>query len=327
MALEEHLVTPGIAEAWRASPDPDQDGQTEMSTSGTLGERLLDLGEDRLAAMDDQGVDVQVLSVTTPGVQNLDAERAVPLARKANDTIADAVAARPDRFAGFAALPTPDPDAAATELRRAVTERGLHGAMLYGRTGTRNLDHPSHEPIWEAAAALRAPLYLHPQIPTAAVREAYYTGFGPQSDHVFAGPALGWHYETGVQLMRLVLSGVFDRHPELQVVVGHWGEVVLFFLDRTASLVDAGSFGLRRPLLDYFRENVSYTGSGLLDHRYLRWTVEMVGVERLLTATDHPYIDNSGGAARRFLDDADLTDAERDAVAHGNWDRLTAHLR
>lgn len=147
------------------------------------------------------------------------------------------------------------------------------------------------------------------------------------SDHLFAGPAIGWHYETGVQLLRLIFSGALDRHPELQLVVGHWGEVVLFFLDRISMMLDPARLGLRRPIADYFRENVSYTGSGELNHRYLRWTIEVVGVERLLMATDYPFVDTGGGAARRFLDDADLTDSERDAIAHGNWERLTEHLR
>ena len=327
VALEEHVLTAGIADAWAATPDPDQGGQLEISTGGAYGERLLEWGERRIASMRDQGVDVQVLSVTTPGVQNLDAVRAVPLAREANDAIADAVAAHPDRFEGFATLPTSDPDAAAVELRRAVTERGLRGAMLFGRTRTRNLDHPMHSPIWEAAAALRAPLYLHPQVPVTAVREAYYSGFDRVSDHIFAGPGLGWHYETGVQLLRLVLSGVFDRYPELQVVVGHWGEVVLFFLDRITAMLDRANLGLRRPVIDYFRHNVSYTGSGVLDEKYLRWCLEVVGVERLLTATDYPFVDNGGGAARSFLENADVSEADRDAIAHGNWDRLTSHLR
>src|ERR1051325_6257649 len=158
IALEEHLVTAGIFEAWRTVPET---WRLYGAATGRpdLINRLLDLGKTRLADMDDQGIEVQVLSVTPPGVQSLDAARAVPLAREANDAIAAAVRAHPDSFEGFATLPTPDPRAAAEELRRAVTGLGLKGAMIHGRTGSRNLDHPDLTPIWEAAAELRCPIY------------------------------------------------------------------------------------------------------------------------------------------------------------------------
>ncbi len=322
VTLEEHMTTPAISEAWRTAPTSPRERADVAMMMEMEGAALLDLGAQRLAAMDDQGVDVQVLSVTSPGVQNLEAERAVPLARQANDTIAAAVAAHPDRFDGFATLPTPDPEAAAAELRRAVTELGLAGAMIHGRTGATNLDDPRNEPIWAAAAELRAPIYVHPHQPVDGVRDAYYSGFDPATDAGLASFAIGWHYETGMQALRLVLSGAFDRHPELQLILGHWGEVVLFYLDRLTYMSRGFGVALRRPLPDYFRENLSYTGSGDTTQRLLRWTIEMVGAQRVLMAVDHPFIDNSGGATRRFLDEAELTDAERDAIAFGNWESL-----
>ncbi len=322
VTLEEHMTTPAIAEAWQTAPTSEREREDVARMMGMQGNALLEIGEQRLAAMDDQGVDIQVLSVTSPGVQNLDAERAVPLAAQANDAIAAAVASHPDRFEGFATLPTPDPEAAAAELRRAVTELGLVGAMIHGRTGAANLDNPRHEPIWAAAAELHAPIYVHPHQPVDGVRDAYYSGFDPATDGTLASAAIGWHYETGMQALRLVLSGAFDRHPDLQLILGHWGEVVLFYLDRIASM--SGRFGvsLRRPLPDYFRENISYTGSGDTTHRLLRWTIEMVGVERILMATDYPFIDNSGGATRLLLEQAELSDTNRDALAFGNWEKL-----
>jgi uncharacterized protein len=322
VTLEEHMTTPSLAQAWESAPTSPREREDVASMMRMEGDALLDLGASRLAAMDDQGVDVQVLSVTSPGTQNLEAERAVPLARQANDAIAAAIAAHPDRFDGFATLPTPDPGAAATELRRAVTELGLGGAMIHGRTGDVRLDDPRNEPIWAAAAELHAPIYVHPHQPVDEVRDVYYSGFDPATDAALASAALGWHYETGMQALRLILSGAFDRHPDLQLILGHWGEVVLFYLDRIASVSGRFGTGLRRPLPDYFRENVSYTGSGDTTPRLLRWTIEMVGVERILMATDHPFIDNSGQATRRFLDEAELTDAERDAIGSGNWEKL-----
>jgi len=326
-ALEEHLMTPAIVEAWKTAPDEPRDRYASFNSRGILGERLLDLGGRRVADMDDQGVDVQVLSVTTPGVQNLTAEQAVPLAREANDAIASAIADHPDRFEGFATLPTPDPEAAAAELRRAVTELGFMGAMLHGRTGPKNVDHAEYEPMWRAASELRAPIYLHPQMPVVAVRDAYYSDLGTFASFALGGPGIGWHYEAGIQAIRMILGGVFDRNPDLQVILGHWGEVVLFYTERIEKLQDWANLGLKKPILDYFRENISYTGSGDLSERYLAWTKDVVGTDRILYATDYPFIDTDKGRARSFLETSNLTDTEKAGVGAGNWERLTAHLR
>jgi predicted TIM-barrel fold metal-dependent hydrolase len=324
IALEEHLVTPSLVDAWWAGPN-EADDQAAAGGSGPFGARLLDLGAGRLAEMADQGVDTQVLSITQPGVQNLDAAQAVPIAREANDLIAATVAAHPDRFEGFATLPTPDPAAAAAELHRAVEELGLKGAMVFGRTGDKNADHPHHEPLWAAASALRAPIYLHPQRPQRAVKEVYYSGFGDQRDSILSSGLIGWHYETGMQLLRMILGGVFDRNPDLQVIVGHWGELVLFWESRFTMLQKRGHIP-GKLIIEYFREHVSFTGSGDTSDRSLAWTKEIVGVDRILYATDYPFIDNSSGLARSFLTNADLTDQEKEAIGHGNWERLTAHL-
>ncbi len=322
ITLEEHIVTPGVLEAWSQVPTAKEDG-VDHAGEGPLFQKLADIGEQRLTDMDDAGVDVQVLSVTTPGVQNLTAADAPGVAREANDAIAAAVAEHPDRFEGFATLPTPDPAAAADELRRAIGELGMKGAMLCGRTGERNMDHPDLAELYRTAAELRAPLYIHPQAPVVPVRQAIYSGFGEPVDTLFARFGIGWHYETGVQLLRLIFSGTFDHNPDLQVVVGHWGEVVLFYIERIAAMQQMG-LKLDRPLEDYFRDNVFYTGSGILSQRYLRWTIEVVGVDRVMYSVDYPYIPLPDGAARRFLEEADLDPADREKIAHGNWERLTA---
>ncbi len=322
IALEEHVVTPGVLEAWSRVPTAKADG-VDHAGEGPLGQKLADVGEQRLRDMDDAGVDVQVLSLTTPGVQNLAAADAPGVAREANDAIAAAVSAHPDRFESFATLPTPDPAAATDELRRAIGELGMKGAMLCGRTGERNMDESELAELYRTAAELRAPLYIHPQLPVVSVREAIYSGLGEPVDGGFAQAGIGWHYETGVQLLRLIFAGTFDRNPDLQVIVGHWGEVVLFYIERIAAMQQYG-LKLDRPLEDYFRDNVFYTGSGILSQRYLRWTLEVVGVDRVMYAVDYPYIPLSGGAARQFLEDADLDPADREKIAHGNWERLTA---
>jgi uncharacterized protein len=321
IALEEHFVTPGMFEAWAAAPTVREDGTTQLG-EGALGRRLADVGAQRLRDMDDVGVDVQVLSLNQPGVQNLTPADARTLARDANDAVAAAVASSPDRLEGLAALITPDPPAAVHELQRAVSELGLKGAILNGRTGERNIDHPDFGDIYAAADELRVPIYIHPRLPVVPVREAYYSGFGDQLDELLAGFAVGWHYETGIQLLRLILSGTFDRHPDLQVIVGHWGEMVLFYLERISGMMDQARTGLDRPLAEYFHDNVFYTGSGMLTQHHLQWTIETVGVDRVMFSTDYPFIPLSHGAARTFLEQADLDPADKEKIAHANWERL-----
>lgn len=324
VALEEHFVVPEVLDAW--SRLPGRFGET-LSGYGDdpLAQRLRDVGDRRRADMDDQGVDVQVLSLNTPGVQNLAAADAVSVARDANDALAGIIATDPGRFQGFAAIPTPDAGAAAAELQRTVADLGFRGAMLNGRTGTTSLDDPRFDDLYGVAERLRAPLHLHPQTPVQPVQEAYYTGFGAAADSLFANFGIGWHYETGVQLLRMIFGGVFDRHPDLQVIVGHWGEVVLFYLERIAQM-QRMSLHLERPLADYFRRNVWVHGSGVLSERYLRWTTEVVGTDRILYATDYPFVDTFSGKARAFLEGAPLSDAEKTAMGSGNWERLTGHL-
>lgn len=320
VGLEEHVVTAELLSAWRELPAQRQDLALRPASAAETGRLLLDVGAERLGAMDRTGLDVQVLSLTTPGVQNLDVDRQVTLARHANDVVAAAVAARPERFQGLAALPTATPSAAAEELERAICELGLDGAMLFGRTGETHLDHHRLAPLYELAQRRRVPLHLHPQSPPLAVRTAYYSGFGPQIDAAFATFGVGWHYDAGVEFLRMVLGGVFDRFPELRVIVGHWGELVLFFLERIEHLARAA--GLPRSLHDYARTNLIVAPSGILSSRYLRWALEVLGAERIVFSTDYPFEAASHDGAARFLLDADLSDRERHLIASGTWEGL-----
>ena len=315
IGLEEHFVTTDVFKQW----------SQPVATSRDVTRRLAELGERRLAAMDATGLDVQVLSLSTPGVQDLPPKPAALLQGTTNDLIADAVREHPDRFQGFAALATSAPTHAARELERAIGELGLNGAMVFPRTGDHSLDDSHFWPIFEAASALNAPLYLHPQEPVPGVRTAYYSGFTETVDAAFARFGLGWHFDTGVQILRMILAGVFDRFPNLQVILGHWGEMVLFYLDRIDNLSAAAK--LSRPISDYFRTNVFVTPGGVFSQRYLRWSVEVVGAQRIMFATDYPYQFAADSGARRFLEEADLSEDDRVSIASGNWDRLCAGIR
>jgi predicted TIM-barrel fold metal-dependent hydrolase len=325
IGLEEHFVTRDVVDAWCALDPEWQDLSLTPSTQGDSARRLSDFGEERLAAMAQAGVDVQVLSLSTPGVQNLAPAEAVALQTATNNTLAELTRARPGTFQGLATLATPRPAAAAAELERAVTKLGFNGAMVFGRTRDRTMDEPEFWPIYEAAAALKAPLHLHPQSPPPAVRSAYYSGYGARVDAALATHGIGWHYDSGVQVLRLILSGVFDRFPDLQVIVGHWGEMVLFYLDRINSLTTIA--GLRRPISDYFRTNIHVAPSGIFSRRYLQWATELVGVDRLLFSTDYPFVATPPGGARAFLAEAPISDTDRAKIASGNWDRLCASIQ
>jgi predicted TIM-barrel fold metal-dependent hydrolase len=322
VGLEEHFVTPGLLDAWGKLPPNRRDLAFRSAADGDTGRRLLELGPERIAAMDATGLSVQVLSLTTPGVQNLPARQAVAVAQEANDLLAATVTARPDRFQGLAALPTSTPGAAAEELERALSDLGLDGAMLFGRTSAQHADHADQWPVYEVAERRRAPLYLHPQSPARSVRNAYYSGFEPAVEVAFATFGVGWHYDTGVEFLRMVIAGVFDHFPRLQVVVGHWGELVLFFLERIQHLSNVA--GLPRNLDDYARNNLIVAPSGILSRRYLGWAVEVVGADRIVFSTDYPFEPASQGGAEDFLAAAELSAHERNLVASGNWERLRA---
>jgi uncharacterized protein len=323
--LEEHFVTAEVVEAWQRHDPRLAAPMMKWAVASPITPALLDLGDGRVAAMDDAGIDTAVLSLTTPGLQNLATAEAVSLQAPTNDLIAAAVRRHPGRFQGFAALATSAPSAAADELRRAIVELGLHGTLVNANSGGRALDAPEFWDIYEAAEDLRAPVYLHPSVPFPAVDEAYYRGFGERVDSMLATGAFGWHYDAGLTVLRMIVAGVFDRFPELQLVLGHWGEVVLFYLERIAAM--DGLTSLRRPIAEYFRSNIHITPSGIASHKYLRWSLETVGVERIMYSSDYPFNRERAGSARRFLDTAPIGEADRERIAFRNWEELVAGIR
>jgi predicted TIM-barrel fold metal-dependent hydrolase len=192
VGIEEHCITPAVRDAvGLGARDPGA-----AFHGGDVGRRLLDLAEERLSLMDETGLDMQVLSLTTPALHDLGPE-SVELAQRANDAVAAVVTRHSTRFQALATLPVAMPAAAATKLERCVRLLGFKGAMLCGRVGNRNLDHPDLAPVLERAAALRVPVLLHPRTPALAVRNAYYSGFAPEVDAAFAAYGLGWHYDAG----------------------------------------------------------------------------------------------------------------------------------
>jgi predicted TIM-barrel fold metal-dependent hydrolase len=318
IGIEEHFLTREVIAAWHAAGLEATDPSVAFH-SGAIESRLTNLADERLALMDETGLDVQVLSLTTPALNDLGPE-SVDIARRTNDALAAAVARHPTRFQGMATLPVAMPEEAAIELERCVKTLGFTGTVLCGKVGDRHLDHPSLFPIFESAAKLNVPVLIHPRAPDAAVREAYYSGFKPEVDAALATYGLGWHYDAGLQFVRLVLSGVFDRLPGLQLILGHWGELVLFYAERLA-VMDRVS-GLAHPIATYLRRNLYITASGMFLPHYLERAAAVVGVERLLFSTDFPYQYRTGGDAKRFLDNCGLSAQDKEGFASENWMRL-----
>lgn len=324
IGTEEHFVSDAVLTAWEHGPTS-AGASRARSLEGEVGRRLAEVGEERIAWMDANGLDVQVISLTSPGLHDLPPAESAALQIETNDLIAATVAERPDRLQGFATLATSAPQAAAAELERAVRTLGLQGALVFGRTGERNLDAPENWVIFETAEALRAPIYIHPQIPQPAVCHAIYSGYDDRIDAAFATNGIGWHYETGVQFLRLCLAGVFERFPDLQVILGHWGEVVLFYLDRADGL--AYQAQLARPFSEYVRRNAYITPGGVYSHRYLRWATELVPAERILFAADYPYRPAPDEGIPAWLQGAGLDAVTTAGIASGNWEQLVAGIR
>ena len=317
ITLEEHFATPLFLDG------PGQDlKNAALKFEGRalkLLEPLCDIGDKRIAAMDAAGIDFQMLSLTSPGTEQLEAPEALALVRDSNDALAEAVKTHPDRFAAFAALPTMLPDKAAEELERRVRAGAFKGAVINGHVRGRYLDDKFFWPILEGAEALNAPIHIHPTKPPQSVFDVYYGGFSPLVSDLFGSPGWGWHIETAVHVLRLVLGGAFDRFPNLQLVIGHLGEGLVSLFQRLDVMTPAMT-KLKRPITAYLRENVHYTVSGFnFPATFLNLLLE-VGVPRIMFSTDHPY--QSMIKARAFLDQLPVSEADRARIAHGNAEKL-----
>ncbi len=317
ITLEEHYASPAFLEG--PGRHIREASKTPGSPIAKAFEQLCDVGEKRIAAMDAAGIDVQILSLTSPGVEQLEAREAVVAAREANDFLGAAVRKYPTRFAGFAALPTAAPDTAVAELERTIREYGFKGAAINGHVRGRYLDDKFFWPILERAENLNVPIYLHPTQPPQAVINASYSGFSPAVNTMLIGAGWGWHIETAVHLIRMILGGVFDRFPKLQIVIGHMGETLPFMLPRF-EVMSMSVTKLNRPIPDYLRENVHYTFSGFNFTPTFLDLFLQVGVERIMFSADHPYA--SMARARAFLDELPVSTADRERIAHGNAERL-----
>ncbi|MBX9685959.1 MAG: amidohydrolase family protein [Candidatus Obscuribacterales bacterium] len=318
IAIEEHYWYPPVGERSDVTPILRAAGHPAVSKLG-------DLGAGRISDMDAAGISMQVISHFDPGVQEMPVSEAVPLAREANDMLADAVKKYPDRFAGFATLPVQDPDSAVAELERMVGRHGFVGAMINGHAGGHYLDEQRYWPIFECAEKLGVVIYMHPTSPPQAVMDTYYKGYIEDGLHL---ASWGFGVEAATHALRLIYSGLFDKYPKLQMVLGHMGEMLPFAMWRIdryyfpkSWFANSGKKGrIERLPGDYFRENFHISTSGNFNYPALQCSLMTIGADRILFSVDYPMDSNIDAA--NFINNAALSQSDREKIAFRNAEKL-----
>ncbi len=283
-------------------------------------ELLPEIGHDRLKSMDEAGITVQVLSVAGPGADLVPGPDGVAMAREVNDHLAAAVARHPGRFAGFADVADAEPRRVPAELKRAVKELGFVGAMVNGTTEGRFLDHPSYDGLLAAAVELDVPIYIHPHIPPEPVRQAYFSELPEGAGRVLETAGWGWHSETAVHLLRMVVAGTLDRHPRLKIIIGHMGEMLPMMMARADQVFQHDIGHLKRPITRTILDQVWITTSGIFDQPPFIAALQTFGIDRIMFSIDYPFAPNAAG--RKFLDNVALAPADKEKLAHGTADAV-----
>lgn len=288
---------------------------------------LAELGLGRIGAMDEAGINIQVLSAHTPGVQNAPVKEGIELAHRLNKMIAEGpMATYPGRYQAYATLPLQDPEASADELERAVREDGFVGAMTNGFIGEKFLDHVDFEPLLARAEALDVPIYLHPGYPPEKIFNIYYrtTRLGYDQtfqNYIFSGSGYGWHQEALTQCLRLIISGAFDKFPKLQMIIGHMGEGLPFYYERiVGDLTESTEDSLNKPIGQYFSDNFWYTTSAFFQDELLYLLLRYISVDRVMFGIDYPFADMKQGTD--WFRAVDLPREAKEKIAFRNAEKL-----
>jgi predicted TIM-barrel fold metal-dependent hydrolase len=311
ITLEEHFSTPEFLEAMEKV----RTGDPILDMWRAYQHKLFEVGRDRIADMDAAGIQMQVLSLSG-SLDKLNPAIATALARDTNDKLAAAVRAHPDRFAAFATLALQEPEKAALELDRCVKQLNFKGALLSGTSDGLFLDHRRFTPVFQAAASLGVPIYLHPGPPPDEVWSAYYGGLPGDLGFILSTAGWGWHVETGMHCLRLIVSGLFDRFPNLQIIIGHMGEALPYYIARSDEFLGRGSVHLKRRVSEYFRDHFSVTTSGCFAVPPFLCALQIAGADRILFSVDYPYDSNARG--RAFLDALPVGNEDLAKISYSN---------
>jgi predicted TIM-barrel fold metal-dependent hydrolase len=320
VGVEEHITIPDLT---RSLPEAAMIDRGYLSRDKPFGKASLidELSdtENRLNKLDAGGVTVQVLSYPVAGADLLHPKPGALWANQMNNAIAEHIKAHPDRYSGFAHLPLTSPDAAADELTRAVTDLGFKGALVSGAVGGRYLDHPSFQPLLARAEALDVPVYLHPAPSPKPARDALYGGLPDQLGFWMSVSGWGWHADTAVHLLRLLVSGAFDRHPKLKIIIGHLGEGLQIMMSRLDQQFHtfAGFEGIPSEIL---REHVWVSTGGFFSLPSFMATLDAFGADRMLYSVDYPF--GSLERGRAFLETLPVDGETLAKIAHRNADKL-----
>lgn len=310
ITLEEHIALPEFAHEIQQWPLPEQ-----------AIEKLTDIDGIRLKSMDDNGIDVQVLSVVGRGAESLPPEEDLKFAVRYNDLMAVKIAAHPTRFKAFAHLPMSSPERAANELERTKTEHHFCGALINGLTNSKFLDHPAFRPLLQKAEQLQMPLYLHPGLPPADVAEAYYNDLPAPINVMLACGGWGWHAETALQVLRLITTGTLDRYPRLKIIIGHMGEMIPMMMSRLDEKFPVTSNSHhQRSVSQTLRDQVHITTSGIFTLPPLMAALGTFGIDNVMFSVDYPFSTNEAG--RQLLDSIPLPAGEVAKIAGGNAAKL-----
>lgn len=317
IGLEEHFAIPETLQ--------DSAGFVPGDYWRELSARLLDIHERRLHEMDANGMEMMILSLNAPAVQAIPSrDKAIEIARRANDFLAEQVARRPDRFQAFAALPMQDPDAAARELERCMSELGFRGALVNGFSQVDTpdkvvyYDAPQYAGFWEKVEQLDAPFYLHPRNPLPSWAQIY------DGHPWLLGPTWAFGQETAVHALRLMASGLFDRHPGLKIILGHMGEGLPYSMwrvdNRNAWVKLPKAYPAKKPLAEYFNHNFYLTTSGNFRTQTLVDAMLEIGSDRILFSTDWPF--ENVDHASTWFDAASISEADRLKIGRSNAIKL-----
>lgn len=329
ITIEEHFSSAKVSEKMKqfqpknADAEKDKDVQELIKHYLPTNDDIEDVGARRLKFMDESGIDMQVISYGSGSPQGIsDPKIAVELCREANDELAHLIKQNPTRFAGFATLPVADPIAAAAELERAIKVLGFKGALLAGTFQGKFFDELEFFPIFEKAAKLNVPVYLHPGIIDKGVAEHYFKNekWPKLVNGVFPAAGFGWHMDSGIHVLRMILSGVFDKLPNLKLISGHWGEFVPFFLERLDETLYPEMTHLKRNISEYYKENVYITPSGIFSELQLQFAIAQMGADHIIYAGDYPYLIKK--ETGDFLKNASISEEDKAKIGHLNVEKL-----
>lgn len=317
IALEEEFVTEQLMKQMASSmTDFKYTFQTSSEIIGEdMGKAFVDLGDKHIAAMDEAGIDVQILSFCAPQVK--DPGQSVEMMKEGNNRAAGVMKKHPTRFSSFAALPLADPKAAVAEFERAINTFGFVGGFVAGTINGEFLDNEKFAPVLECAQAHNAPIYIHPFFPLPGLMQSYFKG-----REELGGPEWGFMIDASCHFMRLVTSGTFDRFPGLRIILGHLGESIPYNLHRISNRLSAYAKAkpLKKPVEDYFRENMAVTTSGNFSVPSLMCAINTIGVDNVMFSVDWP--NESNKVAVDFLKHLPVGKPDLEKIAHGNAERI-----